>query len=312
MIDGIKTGNINIPIQKELDWTISVNENTGEVKNTKTAKYNGLLFIDKGNWLYFKGSLHNYFNSGMHNYNDFTYTDLENTVDDLNVRFGIDTNRTRLENVEFGVNIELPYSPNIIIDSLVLHKGKPFNKFTIGRGVECNHTQYFIKVYNKGHQYELEKNLLRVEIKVIKMQYFKVRKIPIETIDDLLNRATLEALGKLLAQTIDEVLFTDLNLIKNDNLNDKEQLIIARGSNPKYWENLKPNSEKFPQGNKDPKYKRQRKNYYKELEQFEMILIKHSKLKTEIVKKVASKFTDLNSTKRTILPLAYSVNLSET
>lgn len=312
MIDGIKTGNINIPIQKELDWNISVNEKTGEVKTIKTAEYNGLLFIDKGNRLYLKGSLHNYFNSGKHNYNDFTYTDLTNTINDLNKRFGIETNKTRLENIEFGVNIELPYNPNRVIDSLVLHKGEPFNKFTKGRGVECNHTQYFIKVYNKGQQFNLKKNLLRVEIKVIKMQYFKGRKIPIKTIDDLLNTATLKTLGELLTQTISETLFTDTRLINNTNLTDKERLTIANGSNPNYWNGLNPNSEQFPQGNKDPEYKRQRKNYYKKINRFENLLNKfNSKMKSEIVKKIGDKFTDLNRAKGTILPLVYSVRLSQ-
>lgn len=330
MIDGIKTGNINISIQKELDWTISVNEKTGEVKTIKTAECQGLLFIDKGNRVYLKGSLHKYFNNGQHNYNDFAFNDLANTIDQLKTRFGIDPNTTLLENVEFGVNIELPFTPDRVINSLVLHKGEPFNKFTKGRGVECNHAQYFIKVYNKGQQFNLKKNLLRVEVKVIKMQYFQGQKIAIKTIGDLLNTETLQALGELLTRTVNEILFTDTRLISSPNLTDPERLTIANGSNPNYWNGLKPNSEQFKQGNKDPEYKRQRKNFYKELDRFEKLLNKYkSELKTDIVSKVGDKFTnllnkngrighhkrgdkftDLNGAKGTNLPLVYSVSLS--
>lgn len=326
MIDGIKTGNINNLIGKELDWTISVNEKTGEVKTIKTAESKGMLFIEKRNRLYLKGSLHKYFNKGLHNYNDFNYNNLVNTVNELINRFGIDKN-TPLENVEFGVNIELPFSPDRVLDSLVLHKGEPFNRFTRGRGVECNHSQYFIKIYNKSFQHELKKNILRVEVKVIKMQYFKWQKIPIRTIGDLLITGTLQALGDLLTRTVSEILFTDLSLLDSPKIAKNERLTIANGSNPNYWNGLKPSSEEFPQGNKDQDYKRKRKRYYKELARFEKLMNKHkSELKTDIVRKVGDKFTDLlnvscqlktgdnltdlKTAKGTTLPLVYSVRLS--
>jgi len=331
MIDGIKTGNINIPIQIDLDWHVSVNEKTGEVKTVKIAEYRGLVFIEKGIRTYIKGSLHKYFNNGAHNYSDFTFNDLTEVITDFQNRFGIDPETTQLENVEFGVNIELPFRTDRILNSIVLHRGEPFKRFTQGNGIECNHSQYFIKIYDKGSQYKLKNNLLRVEVKVIKMAYFQSQGVNIKTLNDLLNTENLQGMGELLTRTVKEIVYTDTKLLNSSKLNDSERLTLANGSNPNYWNALKPNSIQYPLGNNDPEYKRKRKCFYRELARFEKILCKYdSDIRNTISTKVRDKFTDLleldqlsqskkreykftnpNTTTGTNLPLVYSVSLSQ-
>lgn len=333
MIDFIKTKELIIPV--ELNWVSSVIEKTGEMKHIRTAKYDNLEFIDKKGRVSLKGSLHKYFNKGVHNYNDFTFENLQKVIHELNQHFGLVPGNVQLENIEFGVNIELPYKVDKILNNAILHKNEPFQRFNYGNGIECSHSQYFIKIYDKGLQYNQNRNLLRIEIKVIKMAFLQSHGITINFLSDLLKKDNLQAIGELLAQTIEEILFSDIELMNNDSINEKERLIIAQGSNPNYWKNLIP-------VNNEPDYKKRRKHFYRQKERFETTVRKYSPnlnsfLKTKIRDKFTDllkeaenkkrdKFTDLNrptpETKKgtnlptlkegegTNLPLVYSVRLS--
>ncbi len=296
MIDGIKSKHIELGNQTLLDWNLSVRERGGEIHSTKTAEYRGLKFTAKCSKLFVRGSLHKYFNSGLHNYNDFHYNDLVNVVSDLTEKFSIDPANVLLENVEFGVNVRLPFPVERVLSSIILHKGEPFFRFSnvgSGGGVECKHAQFYIKVYDKGAQYTVGANLLRVEIRVIKMAYFHGKNIKLDTLSDLLELNTLKELREALINTVKEILFTDLSL-SLDSSPEKERLILANGSNSNYWTNLKPNSGDFPRGNSDPNYETRRKKYYRELERFEKLLEKRqSNLKETVTRLVRDKFTDL-------------------
>lgn len=302
MIDGIKTKDIQIPNQNLLDWSISVNEKDGEIlpQFARIAKYKGLMFINKKDKTYLKGSLHKFFNDGLHNYNDFNFSDLVRTINRLQELFSINPAKVYLENLEFGVNIILPFTPDKVINSLVIHKGEPFktvaSKYTGGKGsaVECVHGNYIIKIYDKGTQYDQNQNILRIEIKAIKMAYFQFYKIPIETLADLLKTDNLQGLSRLLLKMVNDCLFVDPSLLFQENINEPDKLILARGSNANYWNQLKPKSKNFEKGNKDPDYNRTHKKYYKELGRFENLLNKYeSNLKTQIVKLTGDKLTDL-------------------
>ncbi len=297
MIDGIKTKHIELGDQTLLDWSLSVKERGGEVHRTKSAKYKGLTFIAKDGRLFLKGSLHKYFNNGLHNYNDFHLSDLVNVVSEIGEAFTVDPAKILLENVEVGVNVRLPFPVERVLSSLVLHKGEPFFRFSNvgdGAGVECKHAQFYIKVYDKGAQYNVGDNLLRVEIKVVKMAYFQSQNIEIKTLSDLTHPNTLRAMGEALNSTIQEILFTDPSLLSLDSLPEKERLILAKGSVYSYWNSLNPVSTNYPKGNKDSAYKSKRKRYGRELERFEKVLQKHqSKTKETVATLVRDKFTDL-------------------
>jgi hypothetical protein len=59
-------------------FPLPIDENGGEILNkTRTSEHLGLIFIIKNNNVKLMGSLHKYFNRGLHNFNDFHFTDLQ-------------------------------------------------------------------------------------------------------------------------------------------------------------------------------------------------------------------------------------------
>lgn len=278
MIDGFK--NLILPVDRSTLWNnplveplTETNAKTGETNLIKTtAKVQGLIFTF---WpdgrIELNGSLHKYFNQGLHNHNDFGLKELIITLNILEYTFGINPMKTFLNGLEIGVNIELPYSPGILLKSLILHNGKPFtdqqNKTKHFR--ECSHFQYYIKIYDKGKQYQLDRYILRIEVKYIKME--TLNKQGIKTLSDLTKPSNFEFLGRLLLQTFDKILIGNLQA-DTSKLNPRDKLIFANGHNPAYWEQLIPKSENHKQGNADPEYKRQYKRYEKKLKRFKELL----------------------------------------
>lgn len=223
-----------------LDWIQSTNERTGEVKQY-TAKFNGLTFQIIGRYLNVSGSLHKFWNSingrGEQNYNDFSFSDLTDAIIDFCNRFELAPDSCIVENFEFGVNIRPPIPTGEILRSLINHKGKPFNRTRRGNMnfLECEHGQYFVKIYDKGLQYD-QGNLLRFEIKTRKMDFVKTAKV--KYLSDLLNPDTLKRLGMILTANFGELLFFD-NTIPDAGINARDRLILTQGQNPAFWTDYK-------------------------------------------------------------------------
>ncbi|MEQ7798181.1 hypothetical protein ABDJ41_00100 [Pedobacter sp. ASV1-7] len=145
---------------------------TAEV-TSYTSKYGGLNFeLFSSSRVTINGSLHKYYNNG-NNHDDFSMQKLKYTLMRLSDEFGVDPNTARLNNLEFGVNINTSFSPNAFLNDLQSYKWQPFNMMSVkgkGYGKECFHfRQYGLKIYNKGLQYGLPKNTLRIEKKIITM-----------------------------------------------------------------------------------------------------------------------------------------------
>ncbi len=279
MIDGYKTYNLSVNID-ELNNNIllsfnRVSNKDGEI-TTEFAYYKGQTFTIKDNKVRLNGSFHKYFNNGVHNYNDFYFTDLKNVLIDLSTKFNINPEKTILNNLEFGVNVFIRVEPEEVFKNIINYKGKPFHKFNVdgAKGIECQMQNFIIKIYDKGYQYKQSGNLLRFELKGVKMQYFTDNKIKIKTFADLLNVNQLHPLKDVLVSVFNEILITDY-CIKDNKLNAKELLIFSNGNNPKYWEQLIPKS-KLTDNSKNKDYKKQRKNYYRELNRFKKLIQKYS------------------------------------
>jgi len=284
MIDGYKILHLPVNIAELLNNSLLLfpfqynDRDGGEIENqTRVSEYRGQAFILKNNNVKLKGSFHKYHNNGEHNYNDFYFTDLKNVIFDFCSKFNINPEITELNNLEFGVNIYIPIPPEEFLKSVINYKGTPFHNFNItgANGIECIKDNFIIKIYDKGHQYNQTGNLLRFEIKVISMQYFKDNEVKIKTISDLLNITELFKLKGILRRVFDTILIYDYS-IKETKLNERERDILFNGRNPKYWENLLPKTKDFKNGNKDIQYKRQRKKYYRELDNFKELLKKYS------------------------------------
>lgn len=279
MIDGFKaimSNNLDaIRYHPLLDFVIPYSEKTGEIKKGKypTAEYKGLKFIDKGSIIEITGSLQKFKNEGKHNYDDFTFEEIWVTINILQNELNIDINHARLTNVEIGINLTLDYDPDIFLRSLVMHRGK---KFTFQQNWnmqyrECIHYQFFIKIYNKGLQYQLNKYVLRIEIKYRKME--KPNSIGIHNISDLLDVTKIKKLKDELLKIYDDILIGDYNLAPNS-LSSKDQLLFEKGHNPDFWDKLLPKSEEFKNKSESPGYKKTRKKYERNLSRFKYLLQK--------------------------------------
>ena len=140
MIDFVKILNndinsINLECNPLLDFFQDINLDTAEIRTVnrwgnkitpfKNAFYNSLEFriYDTGT-ITIAGSLHKYWNSGAHNYNDFNYDAFLWVLNDLNNKFNIKPQQCILRCLEVGVNVKPPLQSNHILNYSFLHKTK--------------------------------------------------------------------------------------------------------------------------------------------------------------------------------------------
>jgi len=242
MIDGIKTYDLKTDPQKLIEnsslnghWKTTINSDAEPLYDF--AEYFGLKFHLKHGKVRLQGSIHKYRNLGKHNYDDFRAVDVAEVVRELSERFEIDTAQTLLNNVEFGVNVVLPFGVNVVLDNLIVYKGDSFNPI-IEDGMkyyQCKKTHFIIKIYNKGLQFNLPDNVVRFEIKVMRMQYLETKGVKLRYLSDLLNMAIYEPLGNILTEVFEGILFGD-NTLNEKALSGKELETFLRGSNPKTWQ----------------------------------------------------------------------------
>jgi hypothetical protein len=300
MIDGIKilflsVNRTNLWSNPKIEPRIPTNAKTGEISNDpEQAEYNGLRFTFHPSRIELNGSLHTFFNQGFHNYNDFNFRRLESVILELKNDFNIDVEKSVLNNLEIGVNIELPFSPDKFLNQIIMHRGTPFTwqHEKTKRYRECSHTQFFIKSYNKGIQHKLNRYILRFELKYIKME--RINQIGIKTLLDLIKPGNLERFGNLIVNTFDEVLIGNL---KTDcsQLNQKDRELFIQGHNPAYWNELKPTDATAPD------YKKQYKKYERRLKRFTELLERTgaNQLKKEIRELIVQKINELCDPEKT-------------
>jgi hypothetical protein len=281
MYDGYKIFNLPVPVNKLLEnphlhFPGHFNRDTGEVLNRSLyCKHKGQEFIIKNGTCKLKGSIHKYFNTGIHNWNDFKYSDVLQALENMWKEYEINPKRACLNKTEVGVNIVVPFSPELFFMTLISYQGTQFTPFEIegSIGMWCKKEHYYIKIYDKSHQYpEAPGYTLRFELSSRKMDFFKGR---IQTFSDYLNYDTFLFYGERLQQYFDEILTCDYKAGLKI-LNRKEKSMLDQGTNCKFWENLNPDSKNFPFGNNDIDYKRARKRYGKTLNLFKNLVKKYN------------------------------------
>ncbi|WP_028665456.1 hypothetical protein [Runella zeae] len=333
MFDGIKILNALTDVEalKQnplLYWQLHVPERTGAIES-QTAEYANLRFTIKGNFVNIQGSLHKYANKGAHNYNDFGVDQLAVTINELRERFRISEN-SHLNNIEFGVNVCTPFAPKKFLERLICHKGRPFIKI-VDEGInyyQCQHEHFILKIYDKGTQYRQTKNLLRFEIKVLKMQFLDTKGVSIKTLGNLTNTSNYERLGAILKGYFDEILF-DEPQITAQTLKQTQRELLNTGRNPKTW--VRPQREDFTG---KTEYDRARTEYDRRLSAFRSLIENHPNAEhwqqtvslliadkwVKLTNGKCSKFTDLQNPKDTgsktesvaNLPFTLNVNLLQT
>lgn len=242
MIDFVKvsiSGCTLTSLKQHLEFILEVNEKTGEKSKKEVAKYKGLTFTAISETsIELSGSLHKYKNGGKHNYDDFSYYDLQKVLADISGRFGIDLTNSVLHNLEFGVNISPPVPTQIIINSLVHYRNQQFYDKPVSKGrvKETKAQRCRIKVYDKFLQYShiLKSNapIMRYELHFGKMHDLK--HLGLIHLSDLLNRGKLMGLkGRLIKHWISILLFDDT--LNNNYISELDRL---RWRNYNYWNSL--------------------------------------------------------------------------
>jgi hypothetical protein len=204
-------------------------EATGELKNYSIAKYYDLDFklFDTG-LLVLQGSLHKYHNRENFNYNKFTLFDLLSTLQSIEELFFIDLSKGKIQNLEIGVNLNLSIETSIILNAMLLHKGKLSDSRYYGSYREFRHSEYSIKLYDKSKQYGLNKPCFRIELKHIKARAFN--QLGIITLNDLKKTEWLaNALNEIETKWHEILMFEPFNKSNDLNPEWKNQL---------YWEGL--------------------------------------------------------------------------
>jgi hypothetical protein len=106
-----------------------------------------------------------------------------------------------------------------------------------------------------------------------------IKSTGIKTLADLLNIDKLNKLEGMLLKSFDGLLIVDEPDMSS--LNKEEKVIYRNGINPRYWEQLMPDSKDFPGRSKDPEYKRRYKKYKREESKFKRLLSEHNLIKTK-------------------------------
>ncbi|QXP71152.1 hypothetical protein H0I29_03390 [Polaribacter sp. R2A056_3_33] len=221
-------------------------EDSGEYSKLILKYLNLNIIIFRNERVLLTGSLHYYHNKGIHNYNDFTFIDLQKTIYEISKLVEVKISDIILLNIEFGVNLTPYFNPNYIINNLQLHRGKEFLKPYNFNYKVSKHQRFWIKVYNKGEQFKRPYNILRIELKYKKM--IDLNKLGLYTFEDLVNPSIYNNLLKLLVAKWSESIVYDYS-IKTDNLKPLLKNKTLQYQNQNYWLNLS-NQERQRQKNK--------------------------------------------------------------
>lgn len=259
MIDYVKIQIKNPDIDfllKNTDLTFyrEISEETSEYKSKQVAEYHfcKITIYDSGTVL-FTGSIHKLLNSikGVlppnynsllnrykgYNGNDFTLKNLYEVKNHLQRLFNCKPKQMVLRNIEIGVNLSISFDPGVFLKGLLYQKGKPFENSYNRNYYQVKHQQYLLKLYDKGKQYGMGYNSLRVELKFLRMQ--EMNTIGIFTLEDI-NYTILNKAREVLLKRFDEVVYYDKTIRKNK-LSTNEKKDLKNYKNPRYWiDDLKP------------------------------------------------------------------------
>ena len=167
----------------------------------------------------------------------FTLQDITDTITHLCGVLDISPHICTLQNIEIGVNNVVTFAPFDFLKGVLYHRNdySPTIKHG-GNYIQFEHNEYYIKLYNKGRQYELPNEVIRVEIKVMKMRKLIEAGINISTLADI-NESTLKQAFDLLYNEFNEVIYYDYSL-KTDGLTEAKQRKVLEYQNKTFWEEL--------------------------------------------------------------------------
>ena len=211
-----------------------------EIKDKREKTFNGLTFTFFNERLEISGSLHKFFNSGVHNTNDFSFQSCIHVVLQLESVLELDLEQCFIVNLEFGLNIIPVENVKNIIVWLKFHERNQFRyypelEFAKQAGTFKDgkiNTYKIIKAYAKGLQlFEGKRfghiNTFRIEVRSKQSKY--IRKLGIKNLSDLLFPRVYETLSDEIIREWNNVLILENPLLKNDNN-------LIKYANIDFWE----------------------------------------------------------------------------
>lgn len=167
----------------------------------------------------------------------FTLSDINETLQTLCEVIGFAPSLAVLQNIEIGVNCEVSFDPKDFLKGMLFHRSNfEYKTDHEGNYIQFNYQTYFLKIYNKGKQYDLPNNVLRVEIKVMKMIKLKEVGVNLETLNDI-NAITLLKAFEVLYNEFEAVTYYD-HTLRLEELTDKQQGKVIEYQNRSYWQEL--------------------------------------------------------------------------
>lgn len=263
MVDGIKLKCIITDYDSwskshGLQFRYEFDKESGEIYMTKSKRTGSLITKSRSNfqgysleltevtdqyfenkvcYLVVHGSLHKSYFKGE-NVQNFTKSQMLDEIENLTKALALDSNDISVCNIEIGINIPLPISPIKFLDaSLLSYKGKRFEKYAVDNsgksiGYHCKLGQYSVKIYDKGLQYGLESNLMRIEARFIKMEV--IGRITGDTLSTL-KSLEKEDVKSIILNLWDGVLINELSNAP-DSIKDSE--IYLQATNFHYMKSL--------------------------------------------------------------------------
>jgi len=273
-----------------LDFKTVVSESTGEVSTKKVADihYCKVIIYESGTVM-FMGSLHKMWNSinetkapnynpkktyTGYNGNDFYLTEIIKTQSYLCKILLCTPEQVEFQNIEFGINTQISFDPQLFVKGLLYHNGKLFEYKYNDHFSQAVHQRYFLKIYNKSNQYGMDAYTLRFETKIIKSEDLK--DLGIKTFADI-SAYTLDNAHKLLLQRLDEVVYYDYT-VSIETFTERQTITLERYSNPRYWI-----------------YELSKENRYKNKTKLNKLIVKYSNnLKSQITASIIQKCNTIN------------------
>jgi hypothetical protein len=228
----------------ELSFERNVNEDSGAINTNepRCAVYNGMKFeVHPSGRAVVMGSWHKLHYNGK-NYEPFTFSQFVQSVQMFCELFSLPPSELRLLQMEFGINFQPSMRAKELIRTFVCNsKGDPFGAMRshcgASLGIVCELTEYSIKIYDKGRQYNLPFDLIRFEQKVTCGKY--IRRMGMVNLSDLLLPEVWQQLSMELIKTQQGLIIREPSM-RTEMLTTKRKLFLSNAGSANHWHLLTP------------------------------------------------------------------------
>ena len=219
------------------------------LQSKEKKEHDGLYFKKTDKCVYVSGSLHRFKNCGLHNCDNFTYSDLLYVLNRIRIEYKLNPDIIEFNGLEFGLNIQLPFDVKRFLQAVILYRDsntKPVESEMHGKRV-C-FQDFEIKMYNKSAQSPKysQPNTLRFEVVIkrserVRKQLIDGNTTTVRTLSDLANIEVWKDLHREILRCFDALIVYDIDvseLKKDFKISDKDVKLLNDGKSFEYWKQL--------------------------------------------------------------------------